>query len=112
MRKVTGGIWRKSRKKKKRERVRQVRYIRLEKEKRKEIRTRGGNLKIVLLSSNKANVLDKKTGKIKEAWIKKILKSQVKDALVKGAIIETELGNAKITNKPSREGHIDAILIE
>ena len=34
------------------------------------------------------------------------------NVLVKGAIIETDLGKARVTNRPSQEGQIQAILIE
>ena len=32
--------------------------------------------------------------------------------LMKGALIQTSLGKAKITNRPGQEGHINAILVE
>ena len=32
--------------------------------------------------------------------------------LLKGAIIETSLGKARITNRPTQEGHINGILLE
>ena len=32
--------------------------------------------------------------------------------LTKGTIIETELGNVKITNRPSQEGCINGVLVE
>jgi small subunit ribosomal protein S8e len=31
--------------------------------------------------------------------------------LMKGAVIETSLGKAKITNRPTQEGQVNAILI-
>ncbi|MEM2426420.1 MAG: hypothetical protein QXE83_05420 [Archaeoglobaceae archaeon] len=32
--------------------------------------------------------------------------------MTKGAIIQTEIGKAKVTNRPSQEGIINAVLIE
>jgi small subunit ribosomal protein S8e len=73
-------------------------------------------LKTVLLKSNIANISIK--GKVKQAEIKNVLETPQnkflarQNRLVKGAIIETSLGKAKITNRPTQEGLINAILLE
>lgn len=86
-----------------------------------EIRTkpadRRGNIRgQILLSSDKANVLDPKTGKIKPAKILLVSDNPAnphytrRNILTKGAIIKTELGQARVTNRPSREGIVNAVL--
>lgn len=117
-RKSSGGRYRKFRKKKLFEKAGQARLVKLGKEKKKKLRTKGGKVKTVLLSTDKANVLDLKTGKCKTVRIKNVLETPAnkflarQNILIKGAIIETEIGKAKITNRPSQEACVNALLIE
>jgi len=81
-------------------------------------RCRGGNIKVKVLSCNSANVTDPKTGKSQKAKIKKVIKNPAnrdyerRGILTKGAIIETELGLAKVTSRPGQNGVVNAVLIE
>jgi small subunit ribosomal protein S8e len=117
-RKVSGGRYHKARKKKKYELAGQPRIVKLGKEKRKNLRVMGGNIKTVMLSTDIANVIDKKTQKASKVKIKNVLETPSnrflarQNILIKGAIIETELGKARITNRPSQEGSVQAVLIE
>jgi len=117
-RKITGGKYHKLRKKKKFEIDRQPRIVHLGKERKKQIRTRGGHIKTVLLSSDIANILDKKTHKSKKVKIKNVLETPSnrflarQNVLVKSAIIDTESGKARITNRPSQEGAVQAELLD
>jgi len=117
-RKVTGGKYHKLRKKRLHEFKSQPRVVRLGAVKRKCLSGRGGHCKMVLMSADIANVLDKKSGKIKPSKIKNVLETPSnrflarQNVLVKGAIIETELGKARVTNRPSQEGSINAVLLE
>ena len=116
-RKITGGKYHMLRKKKLHELDRQTRKVKLGKEKRKILKKMGGSKKSVLLFSNIANVLDKKTGKTKKVKIKNVLETPSnkflarQNIMTKGSIIETDLGKARISNRPSQEGSINAILI-
>lgn len=116
--KISGGIYHKARKKKKYELDNQERIVRLGKEKRKSIKTRGGKLKTFLLSADTANLMDTKTKKTEKVKIKNVLETPSnrflarQNVLVKSAIIETEKGKARITNRPSQEGFVNAVLIE
>lgn len=114
MRKISGGKYKKARKKKLAGLQGKPGIVKLGKEKKKKIRTRGGKQKVILLSANKANVYDSKTKKTKVVAIKSIIQIPsnrfFKDVLVKGTIIDTELGKARITNKPSQEGCVQAKL--
>jgi small subunit ribosomal protein S8e len=115
-RKETGGKYKRPKKKKSTGRQKQTRIVKLGEPKTKTIRGRGATQKLVSLSENKANVIAK--GKAKKSLIKNVLETPSntflarQNILVKGAIIETELGKAKITNRPSQEGNIQAILID
>ena len=117
-RKISGGRYKKQRKKKFYEKKGEVRIVKLAPLKRKKIRIRGGKTKIVMLSANEANVLDKKTKKSKKVKIKNVLETPSnrflarQNILLKGAIIDTEIGKAKITNRPSQEGSVQAELID
>ncbi|MBU3906765.1 MAG: 30S ribosomal protein S8e [Nanoarchaeota archaeon] len=117
-RKVSGGRYIQSRKKKLYERKGQARIVKLEATKVKKIRTHGNKQKTVLLQADVANVFSKKTGKTKKAKIKNVLETisnrflARQNILVKSAVIETELGKARITNRPSQEGFVQAELLE
>jgi len=116
--KITGGKYKKSRKKKFSELKQKPRVVLLGKEKKKKIKTRGGNFKIILLKTNKANIMDKKTHKAKKVEIKNVseVPSNIflarKNILVNGAVIETSIGRARITNRPGQEGFVQAVSIK
>ena len=115
-RKVTGGRYKKARKKKKHELGGQTRIVKLGEKKTKLMRVRGGKEKLVSLSQNKINII--KNGKAKVVEIKNVIETPSnrflarQNVLTKGAIVETELGKAKITNKPSQEGNVQGIIVE
>jgi small subunit ribosomal protein S8e len=115
--KITGGRYHLARKKKKYEIPGIARIVKLMKRKMKTLRVRGGNEKNVLLSCDVVNVTNKE-GKTKKSKITNVLETKAnrflarQNILIKGAIIETELGKARITNRPSQEGSINAVLVE
>ncbi len=117
-RKISGGKYHALRKKKKFERLRQDRAVILRETKRKILRVKGGNIKATLLSSDEANVYNSKTKKTVKTKIKNVVETPQniflarQNRLMKSAIIETLLGKARITNRPSQEGHVNAILID
>jgi len=117
-RKISGAKYHQSRKKKKYEIDGQTKIIHLGKEKRKTVRVRGGNVKTFMLSSDIANIIDTKTKKSKKVKIKNVLETPSnrflarQNVIVKGAIIETEAGKARVTNRPSQEGSVQAVLVE
>ncbi len=116
-RKITGGKYIKSRKKKLYELPGQKKIVKLDKEKRKTKKTRGGNQKTFLLRSNLVNI-QIKDRKIKKTVIKNVLETPSnrflarQNVITKGTIVETEIGKVKITNRPSQEGTINGILVE
>jgi small subunit ribosomal protein S8e len=117
-RKISGGKYIKRRKKKKYSLPGQKRIVKLAKEeKRKSKRIRGGKKKTFLLKGKIINLLDKNK-KTRKVEIKNVLETPSnrflarQNILTKGTIVETELGKAKITNRPTQEGMINGVLIE
>ncbi|MFH1237924.1 MAG: 30S ribosomal protein S8e [archaeon] len=114
-RKASGSRYKRPKKKKLTGRQGQVRAIKLGNKKTKIFRTRGGAKKLISFLNNIVNITAK--GKSKNCKIKNVLETPSniflarQNILVKGAIIETELGKAKITNRPSQEGIVQAKLL-
>ena len=84
----------------------------------KSIRTRGKNSKLRMLGGNVANVFDPKTKKHEQLSITNVLESPAdinyvrRNIIVKGTVVQTEKGKAKITNRPGQDGTINAIIVE
>lgn len=82
----------------------------------KKVRTRGGRLKDALKHVVFANVLTKQG--YKKSKITGVMESGDNrnfarlGIITKGAILNTELGKARVTNRPGQEGSINATLIE
>jgi small subunit ribosomal protein S8e len=114
-RKATGGRYKKEKKRKLTGRPGQVRTPKIGEKKTKLLRGRGGSEKLVSFSAENVNIMI--NGKAKTTKIKNVLETPSntflarQNILVKGSIIETDLGRAKITNRPSQEGNVQAKLI-
>ncbi len=114
--KITGGRYHKQRKKKKQERSGKNIAVKLGDEKKKTVRSIGGNKKTYLISADTVNLIIEK-GKSQKVKINNVLETPSnrflarQNILRKGAIIETEQGKAKITNRPGQEGCVQAVLI-
>ena len=116
-RKYTGKKYKHFRKKRKRELERPPIETQIAPDKKKKQRTMGGNFKLKLFSSTWINVTDPSSNKTSKV---KILRFDNNDAskdlnrrhvITKGAIIETELGKAKVTSRPGQHGVLNAVLI-
>ena len=116
-RKVSGGKYKKSRKKKLFEKPGQTRNVKLGEEKKKRQRVAGGKTKKFFLKAKSVNVFNGKD-KVSKVEIKNVLETPSnrflarQNILTKGTIVETELGKVKITNRPSQESVVNGILIE
>jgi len=114
-RKITGGKYHANRKKKLYERYVPERIVLLGETKRKTLRIKGGDKKTILLKMNEANISS--NGKIKKAKITNVIETPQnkffarQNRLMKGVIIETSLGKARITNRPTQEGVVNAVLL-
>jgi small subunit ribosomal protein S8e len=115
-RKITGGKYHALRKKKLYEHKGQERHVTLGDTKRKTMRVKGANIKTVMLKSSIVNINIK--GKTQKAEITNVVETPQnkffarQNRLMKGALIDTSMGKAKITNRPSQEGCINAILVD
>lgn len=84
----------------------------------KTVRTKGGGLKSKTLSAEIINLLDPKTKKYSKVKLMNVVENNAnrhfirRNIVTKGAVVETEKGMARVTNKPGQEGAINAVLIE
>jgi small subunit ribosomal protein S8e len=85
--------------------------------KRKLVRGRGGTVKAKILSDKYACVTDPKTGKTEKVEITRVVKNPAnidynrRGVITKGVIIETSLGQARVTSRPGQHGVLNAVLI-
>jgi small subunit ribosomal protein S8e len=118
LRKTTGGRYKAYRKKRVFEKRNPPILTKVAERKAKTRRTVGNNKKMGLLSVDVVNVYDPKSKKYSKIKIKTILENTAnrhfvrRNILTKGAIIETELGKAKVTSRPGQEGTVNAILVK
>jgi small subunit ribosomal protein S8e len=117
-RKVTGGRRKFASKKRRYEIGREKQVAVLEdKDRKKSVRSRGGSKKTRVLGTNIANVTDQKTNKTVKTKILNVLENPAnpfyvrRNMITKGAIVDTELGKARVTSRPGQDGMINAVLI-
>ncbi|OGS50636.1 MAG: 30S ribosomal protein S8e [Euryarchaeota archaeon RBG_16_68_12] len=116
-RKPTGGRYRPFRKKRKFEIGREQQYAFVGPEKVKLYRTRGRNQKVRILNAEFANVIDPKSGKTAKSKIVTVKESPsnphfvTRNIITRGAVIQTDLGLAKVTSSPGQDGVINAVLV-
>ena len=118
-RKPTGGKYRLVVKKHKKEMGREPAETHLTDEvKIKIVRVAGGNKKVKLLKTNYANVMDPTNNTCKKVGILNVVGNDAnkhyirRNIITKGAIIETEIGKAKVTSRPGQDGVVNAVLIK
>jgi len=117
-RKRTGGRKRPYRKKRKYERGGDPVYTRIGERKLRVKRTRGGGIKCALAADIYANVFDPEKKLAQKVKILRLLSNPAsrdlerRGVITKGAIIETELGKARVTSRPGQNGVINAVLVK
>ena len=83
----------------------------------KKQRTLGGNIKLKLFSHNFVNVTDQSNNKTSKVKILKFESNAAskdlnrRHVITKGAILETELGKARVSSRPGQHGVLNGILI-
>jgi len=83
----------------------------------KKIRGFGGNTKMALLRASHINVKDSATGTMHKAKIETVEANPAnrnyvrRNIITKGAIIQTEMGKAKVTSRPGQDGVVNGILL-
>ena len=115
-RKASGGRYKAIRKKKLRELGRDPLYTIIGKKKINFYRKIGGVLKRSLAKAEEANVFDgSKHNKVK---ILSVVENKAnrhfvrRNVITKGAVIRTEIGDARVVNRPGQEGFINAVLVK
>ncbi|NPA05073.1 MAG: 30S ribosomal protein S8e [Crenarchaeota archaeon] len=87
-------------------------------ERRELVRVRGGNYKVRLREAVYANVVDPFTKKCVKTRILGVVEVPANphytrsNIIVKGALIETELGIARVTSRPGQDGVVNAVLVQ
>ncbi|MBP2143268.1 small subunit ribosomal protein S8e [Methanococcus voltae] len=82
------------------------------------LRGRGGSKKVKLERTNYANVFDQEAKVCKKVTITNVIDNVAnkhyirRNVVTKGAIVETEMGKAKVTSRPGQDGIVNAILIK
>jgi small subunit ribosomal protein S8e len=116
-RKPTGGVKRRWRGKRAFEAGGQPVETTLGPVKKRTVGVRGGSTKVVLASADWAVVTDKSTGKSSKAKLVRVVRNpanvdyQRRGVITKGAIVDTEQGQARVTSRPGQHGVINAVLI-
>jgi len=88
------------------------------KEERVVVKTKGGGAKVKAVKAEFANVLNPADKSVKKVKILDIVSNAAnphfvrRGILTKGAIIKTELGNARVTSRPSQHGVVNAVILE
>ncbi|MBI4439039.1 30S ribosomal protein S8e [Candidatus Woesearchaeota archaeon] len=84
----------------------------------KRTRIRGGGVKLRVMAAGTANVYDARSGKYVKANIKAVVGNPAskhfirRNIITKGSVIDTDLGKARVTNRPGQEGAINAVLLQ
>ncbi|MGA2919192.1 30S ribosomal protein S8e [Methanoregula sp.] len=118
VRKVTGGRRRPAQMKRRAEIGLAPADTHIGEDRRRIIRTYGGNDKVRALRAGFANVTNASNGETKKVKIEKVEENGAnpnyvrRNLLTKGAIIKTEIGRARIMSRPGQDGIINALLLE
>ena len=117
-RKPSGGRYRPQRKKRRFEIGREQQFATIGKQRLKLYRTKGRKQKVRVLSVEYANVTDPATGQTKKAKIVTVKDNPsdphfvTRNIITRSAIIQTEIGVARVTSKPGQHGVINAVLVK
>jgi len=117
-RRKTGGKVSISRKKRRFERGLEFLNTNIGKTASKKVRSKGGHVKAKALRAEFASVSDPKTGKAQKSKIVTVVSNPAnpnyvrRNIITKGAIIRTELGEARVTSRPGQQGTITAVLVK
>lgn len=116
-RKYTGGRLIRSRGKKKYELGGEPANTHLGETIRKPAKKLGGKIKVRLLRTQTATVTDPATKTSKTVKIETVTGNPAnihyirRNIVTKGSVIKTEIGTARVTNRPGQEGSVNAVLI-
>lgn len=81
-------------------------------------RSRGANQKTRVRKAHTANLADPETGDVATATITDVVENPANQEFVrrkivtKGAVIDTEDGEARVTSRPNQDGTVNAVLLD
>ncbi len=116
-RKITGGKLRRHKDKKKFEIGSEQTEAKIGDRRAKVIKTTGNTIKVKLRVAQHANVITK-SGKSEKVEIISVKENPAnlhyvrRNVVTKGAIIDTKMGQARVTSRPGQDGNISAVLLE
>ena len=117
VRKPSGGRYHTSRGKMRSEIGRAPAETHIGEERKKVVRSYGGNLKVRALRLDYATVADPAKGTTQKVKIETVEANSAnpnyvrRNLLTKGAIIKTDMGRARIVSRPSQDGVVNAVLL-
>ena len=117
-RKKSGGRRIYARKKRSREIGTEKQYTIIGEPRLKHYNVRGSNFKVKILFTNEVNIMDRRSKKTVRSKILSVLENPAnpnyvrRNIITKGAIIDTDIGTARVTSRPGQHGMINAILIK
>ncbi len=82
------------------------------------IRTKGGGIKNRIMAATIVNVIDPSTKRALYATMKYVAENPAnrhyvrRNALTKGAVVETDKGKVKITSRPAQDGCVNGVLLK
>jgi small subunit ribosomal protein S8e len=118
VRRATGGRYRPSQGKRRSEIGSAPAETHIGEDRRKVIRSYGGNPKVRAMRAQYANVAIRSSGETRKVGIETVEENGAnpnyvrRNLLTKGAVIRTEAGRARIISRPGQDGVINAVLIE
>ena len=113
----TGSKIKKAHNKRKRRFGRIAVETKIDRERKKIVRVRGGKYKIKAYSTNKINATDTEKGITQRVAITGLDSNAAsadlarRKILTKGAIVNTELGRVRITSRPGQSGQVNGIIL-
>ena len=114
--KRTGGRRRATRKKRKHELGSAPTETQVGEHKLKVVETHGGNTKVRAVGTNVASVAT--DDGVENATIEDVVENASnphyvrRNIITKGAIVETDLGRARVTSRPGQDGQVNAVLLD
>lgn len=116
VKKQSGKKYQQDRKKRKKELAKPAGLTKIGEKRTKKVRTIGGNNKNRALQVPEVTIIQGKKkiiGKIVRVLQNPANRHFVRmNVMTKGAIIETDKGNVKVTNRPGQEGHVQGVLMK
>ncbi len=116
-RKPTGGMYRITRGKRKFEMGGLPTLTKVGEQKIRVDKTKGNSRKMKVLVAKFVNLLDPKTKKYSKVEVKTVVECPAnrhfvrRNVIVKGTIITTEAGKARVTSRPGQDGTVNAVLV-